>query len=384
MSRIPPCAFSRPRWARLARVAGASALLVCGCTQSKPPLLTAPEPAIVWPAAPDQPRVRYVGELRGSTDLRPKPTFAEFWDAVAHGPPAPSMLVTPYAVAVHPDGVRVAVADTGGACVHLFNLATETYERYEGAGSPPRRFESPVAVAWVGDTVWVADSRIHALCVLKPLAGHTTKTARAGTSPGPWSSDAQPRTPAPTSAPASAGWIGTNQLKRPSGLGYSATNNLVYVSDAGAHAVLAYETDGRLALQFGTHGAGEGQFNCPSQVACASDSIFVIDSLNSRVQRVALDGSPMSVFGRKGDAAGDLALPKGVAADAAGNLWIVDAQFENVQAFMPDGRLLMAFGEEGHGPGQFWLPAGACIDMRNRLWVADSYNHRVQVFQLLP
>ncbi|MEZ6085720.1 MAG: hypothetical protein R3E58_17650 [Phycisphaerae bacterium] len=68
------------------------------------------------------------------------------------------------------------------------------------------------------------------------------------------------------------------------------------------------------------------------------------------------------MFGRKGDAAGDLALPKGVAYDASGNIWVADAHFENVQAFTTQGELLMAFGEEGTGVGEFWLPAGVFID----------------------
>jgi sugar lactone lactonase YvrE len=101
------------------------------------------------------------------------------------------------------------------------------------------------------------------------------------------------------------------------------------------------------------------------------------------VQRLAADGAFLSAIGRKGDAAGDLALPKGVAVDASGNIWIADAQFENIQAFTPDGKLLMGLGREGNGVGEFWLPSGLCIDATNRLWVADSYNRRVQVFQLL-
>lgn len=343
-------------------------MAAAGCSQTKPPLLTAPEPPIVWPPAPDQPRVRYLGQLTGSTDVRPEKTFGQVWDEIIHGPPPPSMFVRPYAVAIHDDGVRAAIADPGAGCVHVFDLQAPDYRRIDACGSPPRPLESPVALAWIGDTLWVADSRGHALALL---------AARPGTRAGPGSIAA--------AGPASGErWIGADQLKRPSGLAYCPANQLVYVSDAAAHAILAFEQDGGLALQFGSHGSAQGQFNSPAQLACGQDSLFVIDALNARVQQMGLDGTPMAMFGRKGDAAGDLALPKGVAVGPEGNLWIVDAQFENVQAFTPDGRLLMAFGEEGHEPGEFWLPAGATIDARNRLWIADSYNRRVQVFELLP
>jgi sugar lactone lactonase YvrE len=291
--------------------------------------------------------VKYVGEIKSSADLQPEKSMGQVWDELIHGPAAPSMLVTPHAVAVHADGVRVAVADTSSACVHIFNLENQQYQRKDAVG--PHRFQSPTGVAWAGDDLWVADARVHGL---------------AGISNGRW--------------------IGLDQLKRPSGLAFCPTNRLLYVADAAAHAILVFERDGRLALQFGGPGSAAGQFNCPTQLACTQDAVYVIDSLNSRVQWMGLDGSPMGAFGRPGDAAGDLALPKGIAIASDGHLWIVDARFENVQAFTPEGKLLMALGQEGHGPGEFWLPAGACIDGRNRLWIADAYNRRVQVFQLLP
>jgi len=89
-------------------------------------------------------------------------------------------------------------------------------------------------------------------------------------------------------------------------------------------------------------------------------------------------------FGRKGDAGGDFAMPKGVAFDEEGRIWVCDAQFENIQGFDRTGRLLLSFGREGLGPGEFWLPSGLAIDSRRRLWVADTYNRRIQVFRILP
>ena len=102
------------------------------------------------------------------------------------------------------------------------------------------------------------------------------------------------------------------------------------------------------------------------------------------MQRLGVDGTVLGTFGRKGDAAGDFALPKGVAFDPQGNIWVVDAQFENVQAFTSGGQLLLAIGGEGRGIGEFSLPAGICIDAKGRIWIADTYNRRVQVFELLP
>lgn len=327
--------------------------LAAGCSQQVVNPLTPPDPPIVWPKSPDQPRVRYLGQLTGSTDVHPRKDMAQKWDELLHGPTPPSMLVGPHAVAVHPDGQRVAVTDGSLGCVHVFNLAANEYRRESSCGTPLQPFGSPAGVAWVGDALWVADAKTPGVAVLEP--GGRSR------------------------------WIGKDVLKRPAGLAYCAENQLCYVCDAAAHAVVAFDSKGGVAFQFGSHGSGPGQFNFPSHIACGAKGVLAVsDSLNFRVQSFGLDGTPIGSFGRKGDAAGDLALPKGVAVDAAGNIWVVDANFENVQAFTPQGQLLMALGAEGGKPGEFSLPAGVCIDAQSRLWIADTYNRRVQVFELLP
>ena len=324
---------------------------VVGCGRPQGELLNPSGPPIVWPKAPDAPRVRYLGQLRGADDLRPPKSAWQFWQEVIHGPAEPPRLITPQAVAVHPDGQRVAVADTNGACVHVFDLARRRHELKIACGTGGQRLACPVAVAWAGDTLWVADSKLHAL-VRFPAEG-----------PGRI--------------------LGREVLRRPAGLAFCQLNGLCYVTDAALHAVMLFDDQGRQVAQFGSQGAGPGQFNYPSHVSCAADgTVVVADSLNFRVQRFSPDGALGGVFGRKGDAAGDLALPKGVAVDPEGNVWVVDAHFENVQAFTAAGELLMSFGGEGQGPGEFWLPAGIFIDARRRIWVADTYNRRVQVFEL--
>jgi len=324
-----------------------------GCAQSAGELLTPAASPMVWPKEPDTARIRLVGEVRSGPALQPKKGFGEFWNELLFGPREPRRLVNPYAVAVHADDNRVAIADTNGGCVHLLDLGRRTYAFLDECGAPPARLECPAGLAWAGATLCVADARWHALAMF----------------------DAQGR----------GRWAGREALRRPAGVAYCPANGFVYVSDAGANAVVVFDRSGQLVFQSGSRGAGPGQFNAPAQVACGPDgALAVADSLNFRIQRFAADGSFVGMFGRKGDAAGDFALPKGVAFDPEGRLWVVDAQFENVQGFTPEGQLLMAFGQEGQKPGEFWLPAGIWIDGKRRMWVADSYNRRVQVFELLP
>lgn len=325
---------------------------LAGCVRPEPAFLTPPRPELVWPKPPDRPRIRYLGELRSSDDVGARPRGADLWERIVYGPTEPARLVSPHAVALNAEAGRIAVADTNAACVHVFDLQRHSYERKQRCGVASDELRCPVAVAWVGETLWVADSQLHAIAVFEPGGAGRL--------------------------------VGQELLDRPAGLAFCPANQLCYVTDAGAHAVLAFDATGRLALRFGSHGGGPGQFNHPSHISCGpGETLAVADSLAFRIQRFALDGSPLGSFGGKGDAAGDFALPKGVAAGPDGNLWVVDAHFENVQGFTPDGRLLMAFGREGQGPGEFWLPSGICIDAKRRMWVADTYNRRVQVFELI-
>lgn len=334
------------------RACVATAMLLgglAGCATPCGPVVTPAPAPLVWPRPPDAPRVRLLGEVRRDAGDPPSPGF---WQVVFYGRPEPRVMSHPYAVAVHADGNRVAVADTHGACVHVYDLERRTHVWLEACGAAGDGLQCPVGVAWAGDSLCVADSKRHGLAIY--------------------------------GAGGDGRWVGRDVLKRPAGLAWCAKTGVLYVSDAAEHALFGFERSGTVVGRFGSRGSEAGQFNTPGGVACGPDDrIAVADSLNFRVQLLGLDGSPIGVFGRKGDAAGDLALPKGVAFDAQGNLWVVDAQFENVQAFSPKGELLMAFGQEGRGPGEFWLPAGICIDARHRMWVADCYNRRIQVFALV-
>ncbi len=324
-----------------------------GCAARPVDPLAGKGPLRQWPTPPDPPRVRYLGSLTGSEDFGRRPEGTAFLRELFYGPEAPSLIVTPMAVAVDGSGRRVAVADSNGTCVHLFDLLNKRYRRLDGSADERVRFELPAAVAWVGDELWVADAKQGAVGII--------------------------------GADGAGGWIGGEVLERPAGLAYDPVSGRCYVVDAAKHQVAAFTRDGEAAFTFGERGAAVGAFNFPSHVTAGPDGeLAVADSLNFRIQRFQADGTPVGWFGRKGDAAGDLALPKGVAYDAAGNLWVADAHFENIQAFTPEGRLLMVLGREGQAAGEFWLPAGLAIDGQDRLFVADSYNRRVQVFQLMP
>jgi len=322
-----------------------------GCQVAQPgPIFPPIDPPLVWPAPPDTPRIRYVGELRGESSLGVKPTgLALLWGLLT-GPAGYVEFSRPSAVAVAGDCVYVA--DIGFAIVHRLDLARREYRVIRGA--PEDALQVPVDLALEANGGLLVVDRGRAAVDRLDAEGNWRGTLR---------------------------WP---EIGGPVSLAWFASTATFWIVDATGHACCALDEQWQITRCVGRRGGGLGEFNFPSAIAAHPQTgLVVADAMNFRVQVLDAEGAPRLAFGQKGDAAGDFARPRDVACDSAGHIYVLDNQFENVQIFDSDGQLLMAFGRGGDGPGEFALPAGITIDERNRIWVADSYNRRVQVFEYL-
>jgi uncharacterized protein (TIGR03663 family) len=90
--------------------------------------------------------------------------------------------------------------------------------------------------------------------------------------------------------------------------------------------------------------------------------------------------APVAVWGQKGTAAGQFNEPRGIAADSNGNVYVVDSKNNRVQKLAPDGKPLQAWGHEGPDAGNFKDPCGIAVGPDNSVYVADTWNHRIQKF----
>lgn len=332
----------------------ASALVViaaaAGCQSL--PSRRANEPAalrepLVWPAAPQAPRIRLVRVVARPEDLGIRPSLLGRLGELLIGRPQ-EQFVRPTSMAAR--GGSLYVADPGAQALWILNPQAHRFRRIQTAGR--RRLVSPVAVAIGRDRrIYLADSFLAEVLVYDPL--------------GRWLST-----------------IASPALQRPAGLAYDEALDRLYVADSGAHQVLIFSGDGKATGFLGRRGIGNGEFNFPTHVAVdRRGTLYVTDALGFRIQRFASDGTFAGQFGRHGDTSGDFAMPKGVAVDSQGHIYVAEALFDAVQIFDREGRFLLAFGERGTAPGQFWLPGGLFIDPRDRIYVADAYNQRVQVFE---
>ncbi len=324
--------------------------MLAGCQRPLKPIFEETHPQIVWPSDGQPARIRYVGQLSSSADLKPAPKPFESLSGLLLGAKAPSGLYGPRSALRTPDGRYVWVADPGGRCVHVFDLDQRAYRKITRIGDAP--LLAPVDVCLgPDDSILVCDSEAGAVWRL---------------------SSARPDDGAPLPLP--------EDVQRPAAIFWDETARELYVVDVVAHDVKVLTAAGEGVRVLGRRGGGPGEFNFPCDVVVGGEDVWVVDAGNHRVQCLSRDGRPRAAFGQAGDAFGDLALPKSVAVDRDGHIYVVDARFENVQIFDRDGTLLLVFGEEGTGPGQFWLPGGVFIDAADRIWICDSYNQRLQVF----
>lgn len=331
----------------------AAIAMTAGCAGKPQPIFPPLNPPLVWPEPPEQPRIRYIGQLANSADLKRPAGGLEAIGGAIFGKKAASAMLTPYAICTD-GGNRIFVADSNAQVVHVFDLDTRKYAQW--TPKKPQRFSQPVGVAY--DTglrrLFVSDSvgaTVHMFDRAGKYLGHTLPSL----------------------------------FSRPTGIFFDRRSKRLLVTDTTAHNVTVCAVNGDPVTRFGRRGDLMGEFNFPTSVAVDSTGmVYVCDALNFRIQQFTPDYQPIRPIGLKGDMPGYFAQPKALACDSQNHLYVVDAQFEAVQIFSSIGQLLLNFGEEGHKPGQFWLPSGIFIDRRDRIFVADAYNKRVQVFQYIP
>ena len=175
----------------------------------------------------------------------------------------------------------------------------------------------------------------------------------------------------------------SGMLQQPTGIAFHPLRKEIWVCETAAHCITVFDPEGRMLRRIGKRGSEPGEFNFPTFLWIDHEGrVYIVDSMNFRVQVLDRDGHFLFCFGENGDGTGQMARPKGIATDSHGNIYLADALFHVVQIFDREGHYLANFGEQGQGEGEFWMPAGLYIDQEDHIYVADSYNSRIQIFQL--
>jgi DNA-binding beta-propeller fold protein YncE len=196
---------------------------------------------------------------------------------------------------------------------------------------------------------------------------------------------------------------GRESFIRPSGIAVNSKLGRIYVVDTWAHQIKVLESKtGDFLFTIGKNGEkpsqiiegaldqtwnrsnGEGEFRFPTGIALGPDGrLYVVDTLNFRIQIFTPDGKFVKAFGEVGNIPGNFYRPKGIGLDSEGHIYVSDAAFNNIQIFDGDGQLLLHFGSFGSGLADLRLPAGMYVSEQDQVYVVDQFNNRIQVYQYL-
>ena len=141
---------------------------------------------------------------------------------------------------------------------------------------------------------------------------------------------------------------------RPTGLSFDRAGHLM-VADTHYFRVLFYTTDGELIPEKtigGTPGAGPGEFNFVTDVVEDSRGNFYVSEYGEfdRIQKFSPDGKVLLQWGSHGGELGQFMRPQSLAVDERDQIWVADAVNHRIQVFDATGneaRLVKSWGEQG-------------------------------------
>lgn len=148
----------------------------------------------------------------------------------------------------------------------------------------------------------------------------------------------------------------------------------------GVSSIFSIKTDYEFALEWGTKGSADGEFNQPIGIAAKQNKVHVIENVNSRISIFTPQGVFLSKWGSPGKGQDQFNGPIGVALDNSGNIYIADTGNERIMKFTQNGVFVRKWGKRGGANGQFRSPSGIAVDKQGNVYVADSYNFRIQKF----
>lgn len=308
-----------------------------------------PLPDLYWPSPPDPPKIKFVKFIRGGSDFKKSSLAVD----IALGAQGSFMLRKPMGVHIGSDQ-KIYVTDTAASDVFVYDPPNSDAKSLGSMGA--RGIFKPIAVSTDSQgRIFVTDSQMDTVTVYSSTGQNINQLK------------ADP------------------PFKQPSGIFVDEPHNKVYVTDTHNHHIVVFALDTLEQIQIiGKRGSEEGELNFPSHIAVdGKGKLYVVDTMNGRVQIFDSEGRFLRAFGQFGDVPGMFARPKGIAVDSEGHIYVVDAAFNNVQIFDQEGRILLSFASYGADRGQMVLPAGMAADGEDYLYVVDSWNRRVHVYEYL-
>ncbi len=252
-----------------------------------------------------------------------------------------------------------------------------------GGGAVSLQYPAAVALDGAG-LVYVADASSNTIRRITPAG---IATILAGSSGAAGSADG--------TGPAA-------RFNQPGGIAVDGSGTL-YVADTGNATIRRITAGGAVTTLAGSpsvRGSADGtgasaSFSSPTGMAVdAAGTVFVADTFNATIRRVTAAGAVTTVAGAAGqrgeaDGAGGAARfnqPSGIAVDGAGNLFVADTFNHTIRRIAPDGTVTTLAGSAGIAGAVdltginalFNQPAGVAAGAAGTVYVADTGNGTVR------
>jgi tripartite motif-containing protein 71 len=171
---------------------------------------------------------------------------------------------------------------------------------------------------------------------------------------------------------------------RPYGVDVDAADR-VYVADSNNARIQQFDAEGTFLAKWGSKGTGPGQFSHLRRVAVGpppGNYVYGADLWGTKIEEFTQEGFHALTFGGSGAGAGLFNEPTGLAVGS--DVFVVDSVNQRVQRFDPLGFFELVFGQRGWGSellGFNW-PRDAALSADGTLWVADTKNNKLKEFTL--
>ncbi len=188
------------------------------------------------------------------------------------------------------------------------------------------------------------------------------------------------------------------QFDTPIGIGATTDGDVIYVVNSVNLRIERFTGDGEFIgvwnAETDPNLAFASAFSIgPTGLAVSEDDIvYVADTWNHRIVAIDRSGKFVREIGQRGGQVdlddnpdptvdtGRFFGPRDVAIHD-GEIFVTDTGNERVQVFASDGTFLRAFGGYGTEPGKLIEPVGIAVSEEGRVYVADSGNGRVSIFE---
>ncbi len=192
------------------------------------------------------------------------------------------------------------------------------------------------------------------------------------------------------------------RFSSPGGIARSGGGDL-YVADTGNHVIRKISPAGAVTTLAGQPGSpgfldgmgGNARFSAPSNLALSpAGDLFVADTGNHLIRRIAADGTVTTIGGQPGvagttDGPLNIALfnkPKGLEFGRNGTLYLADAGNRIIRQITPDGMVSTLAGVAGSSgstdgigsAARFYSPEAVTVDAAQNVWVSDTVSRTIR------